>query len=151
MSFVLGMDHKLYYSDTPVIAANEAAYDTISNLIGNVRDASTNLETGEADKTTRANDGWRSTAATLKDGTLEWEMVWDTSDAAFAAIQTAWETRAEIALAALDGLIATVGSQGLTGNFQITNFSRSEDLEDVAKVSVTAKASSFNSWWTVAS
>jgi hypothetical protein len=34
----------------------------------NVRDVTLNLETGEADVTTRANSGWKQTFATLKDG-----------------------------------------------------------------------------------
>jgi hypothetical protein len=40
---------------------------------------------GEADVTTRGNAGWRATVATLKDGSIEFEMVWDTGDADFGA------------------------------------------------------------------
>jgi hypothetical protein len=38
-------------------------------------------------------------------------------------------------------------AQGLAGNFVITNFSRTEPLEDAIKVSVTAKPSSFTQWY----
>lgn len=41
------------------------------------------LETGEADVTTRANSGWRATVGTLKEASVEFEMVWDTADAGF--------------------------------------------------------------------
>jgi hypothetical protein len=120
----------------------------------NVRDVTLNLETGEADSTTRGNAGWRSTEATLKDGTIEFEMVWDTSDAGFTAIQSAWFNAATIALAALDGESDVAGSQGLWGLFSITNFSRPEPLEDVVTVSVTAKLAYSGvapEWVTVAS
>lgn len=33
-----------------------------------------NLEKGEADVTTRANNGWRATKGTLKEGSIEFEM-----------------------------------------------------------------------------
>ena len=54
-----------------------------------MRDLTLNLETGEADITTRANNGWRATLATLKDGSIEFEMLWETRDAGFNALKTA--------------------------------------------------------------
>jgi hypothetical protein len=38
-------------------------------------------------------------------------------------------------------------AQGLVSNFVVTNFSRTEPLEDAIKVSVTAKPSSFTQWY----
>ncbi|HXH23888.1 MAG TPA: phage tail tube protein [Vicinamibacterales bacterium] len=61
--------------------------------LGNTRDVTLNLETGEADVTTRANSGWRATVATLKEASVEFEMVWDTADAGFTrqkAIPFTW-------------------------------------------------------------
>lgn len=49
-----------------------------------------NLEKGEADLTTRASGGWRATEGTLKDASVEFEMVWDTEDAGFTAIKDAY-------------------------------------------------------------
>jgi hypothetical protein len=71
-----------------------------------------NLETGEADVTTRANSGWKQTLATLKDGSVEFEMVWDTNDPDFAAIRDAWLNNTEIALAVMDGDIDTAWLRG---------------------------------------
>ena len=76
-------------------------------------------------------------------------MVWDPSDAGFAAIRDAWLNNAEIALMSLDGDQNTGGSQGLVSNFMVTNFSRSEPLEEAITVSVTVKPSSFTDWYTV--
>ena len=149
MAEKLGMECKLYYADellsetvTPALATwNEAE---------NVKDPTLNLSTGEADKTTRKNKGFRATRATLKDGTIEFQMLWDPDDEAFAAIQAAWLGSDEIALAAMDDDITTAGSEGLAGNFSITNFTRAENLEEVVWASVTAKPSSFTQWYKVA-
>jgi hypothetical protein len=89
--------------------------------------------------TTRGNAGWRATVATLKDGSIEFEMVWDTADDDFTALRTAFLTNAPIEFAVLDGASNATGSQGLRASMAITNFSRSEPLEEAIKVSVTAK------------
>ena len=146
MSYKLGMECKLYYDSTPLAGAPSTGTWV---EMANTKDVTLNLETGEADITTRANNGWRATAATLKDGSIEFEMLWDTNDAGFTALQTAWENSAEIALAAMDDDIAVVGSQGLASNFTVTNFSRSEPLEEAVTVSVTVKPSSYTTWYEV--
>ena len=148
-NFVLGMNCKLYYGDDVMTTTDpEDVGDGITwTELDNAKDVTLNLETGEADITTRANNGWRATAATLKDGGIEFEAIWKPGDAGFEALQTAWENASEISLMVLDGGKATVGSQGLVGNFTVTNFSRSEPLEEAVTVSVTIKPSSFNDWW----
>ncbi|KAB2949503.1 MAG: hypothetical protein F9K17_02825 [Phycisphaerae bacterium] len=103
--------------------------------LGNTRDVTLNLETGEADVTTRANSGWRATVATLKEASVEFEMVWDTADAGFTAIKNAYLNNELIGFQVLDG----AGGQGLQADFMITAFSRSEALEEAITVSVTAK------------
>ena len=147
MPHKLGMEAKLYFDSTPLAGAPSTGTWT---ELANTKDLTLNLETGESDITTRANNGWRATAATLKDGSIEFEMLWDPDDAGFTAIQTAWANSAEIAIAAMDDDITTSGSQGLAGNFTVTNFSRSEPLEEAITVSVTVKPSSYTTWYTVA-
>ena len=132
MSHVIGLDAKLYYDAAGV------GVGTWTELT-NVRDVTLNLEKSEADVTTRANNGWRAIAALLKDGSVEWEMVWDSDDAGFTAIKDAYFNGTLIGLAIMDGVITTPGSQGLQANFEVMNFSRSEPLEDALKVNVTVK------------
>lgn len=115
-----------------------AAGATPTTVAANVADVTLSLETGEADVTTRGGSGWRQIVATLKDATLEFEMVWDTADAAFTAIRTAFLAGTAIALLPLDGSTAGT-SQGLDADWMITNFSRTEPLEEAMKVQVTAK------------
>jgi len=126
MAIKLGMEAKLYHGPAGSTATSE---------LTNVKDVTLNLETGEADVTTRGNQGWRATVATLKNGSVEFEMIWDTSDAGFTAIQQAYFNNTPIALAILDG----AGGSGLDADFSITNFTRNEPLEEAMTVSVTAK------------
>ena len=132
MGIRLGMEAKLY--------RNTGAYGTPTWVaLDNVRDLTLSLETGEADVTTRANQGWRAIAATLKEGSIEFEMIWDTEDAGFTAIKDAYFNNTPIEMAVLDGKVTDSGVQGLRASFSITNFSRSEPLEEAITVSVTAK------------
>jgi hypothetical protein len=131
----LGLDGKLY--------RNTAVYATPAwDLIGNVKDVTLNLETGEADVSTRGNNGWRATVGTLKDASIEFDMIWDTGDADFTAIKDAFFNGTTVDLAVMDGLITgagSSGSQGLRAVCRITTFSRNEALEEAIHVSVTAK------------
>jgi TP901-1 family phage major tail protein len=149
-NFVLGLECKLYFSATLVDDGSNTPDQISWTEIGNAKDVTLNCETGEADITTRANNGWRATAATLKDGSIEFEALWKPGDGAFDALQSAWAAGDEIAIAAMDGAIATVGKQGLAGNFTVTNFSRNEPLEEAVTVSITLKPSSFTQWYEVA-
>lgn len=140
--FVLGLNAKLYQG------AADAALGSLTEL-DNVRDVTLSLDAGEADVTTRANSGWRATTATLKEASVEFEMVWKPADPGFIAIRDAYLNNTAVELAVLDQVRTTTGAQGLKGNFSITNFSRSEPLEEAQAVSVTAKLSKFNEWVTV--
>ena len=132
MTVKLGLDAKLF--------RNTADYATPTwDEITNVRDLTLNLEAGEADVTTRGNDGWRATVATLKDGSIEFEMVWDSEDTDFTAIRDAFLNKTAVEMAVLDGDVVTTGSQGLRASFMVTSFSRNEPLEEAITVSVTMK------------
>ena len=139
--FVLGMNAKLYHG------AEDAAIAAMS-VADNVRDLTLNMEAGEADVTTRGNSGWRGTAATLKEATLEFEMVWDDADTFFAAIKAAYLANTLIGMCPMTGLSTVAGTQGPRANWSITNFSRSEPLEEAIIVSVTAKLADYLAWET---
>ncbi len=126
MSIRLGMDAKIYFGEAGSTATEEMA---------NVKDVTLSLEAGEADVTTRANGGWKATAATLKDASVEFEMIWDTEDPGFSAIQQAFFGNQPLALAILDG----ESGSGLDADFVITKFDRNEPLEEAITVSITVK------------
>ena len=64
-----------------------------------------NLEEGEADVTTRANNGWRATEPTLKEGSVEFEMAYDPADTGFAKILGGWLNRIVIPMAILSWFV----------------------------------------------
>ena len=138
-NFVLGMNAKIYQGTTG---------DDLADLteMGNVRDVTVNMEAGEADITVRANQGWRGTAPTLRECSVEFEMVWKPGDAGFDAIKAAFLSNGTIELAILDQARTVDGAEGPKGSFSITNFSRNEALEEAIKVSVTAKLAEFDEW-----
>jgi len=150
MSHVLGMNCKMYRCATLLSDPANLPADATWIEVPNVRDLTLNLEASEADITSRNNSGWRAIVAALKEGSVETEIVWDTSDANFTALQQAFLNNTEIAIAVMDGDIATVGSQGLVANMTVSSFSRSEPLEEATMASVTLKPSSEQEWYTTA-
>ena len=146
--YVLGMNGGAYYG-TGIYAGTFMAYSSLTELT-NVRDVTISLERGEADVTTRANNGWRATAATLRDCSVDFEMVWKPGDAGFEKIKDAYlatgTSQNTVEMAFLDQKKSVTGAQGPAGLFSITSFSRSEGLEEAEIVSVTAKLATFNQW-----
>ena len=132
MGIKLGMEAKLY--------RNSGSYAVpVWVELSNVRDVTLNLQTGDADVTTRNNGGWKASIATLKDAGIEFEMVWDTTDAGFTAIQTGFFGNTPLEFAVMDGPIADSGSQGLRATMSIMNFSREEPLDEAIKAKVSCK------------
>ena len=132
MATRLGMDAKLY--------RNTGTYATPTWVeVSNVKDVTLNLEKGEADVTTRANAGWRATVGTLKDASIEFQMVWDTVDAGFDAIRQAFFNNTPLEFAVMDGDITDPDSEGLRATFDIFNFTRNEALEEAILVDVSIK------------
>ncbi len=132
MSTRLGMDAKLY--------RNAGSFGSpLWTEVTNVKDLTLNLEKGEADVTTRANGGWRATVGTLKDASIDFQMVWDTADAGFAAMQQAFFGNTPIEFAVMSGDMGDAESEGLRATFDIFSFTRNEALEEAIMVDVTIK------------
>jgi hypothetical protein len=129
----LGSEAKLYFC-----AAGIGGTPTWTEL-ANVKNLTLDLKSGEADVTTRANNGWKATLATLKEAGIDFEMVWNSGDAGFTAIKDAWLAKTVIGLAAMDGDITVAGNQGLVADCQVTGFTRDEPLDGPITVKVTAK------------
>ena len=124
----LGMDAVLYRG---------APGQTAETEVENVKDVTVNMETGEADVTTRKTNGWRAYASTLKEASVEFQINYDIEDEDFKAFQAAFFNNEPIALFVSDG-----DGNGLDADFSITSFSQEQPLEDAVKVSITAKPTS---------
>ncbi len=132
MSFRLAIDCKIY--------RNAGSYGSPDwQEVENVQDVTFNLEHGEADLTTRANNGWDALVATLKRGSFEWGMVYDTADVDYVALEAAWFAKTPIDFLFLDGPVTTPGSKGIRATCQLFNFGQNQTLREGVKVSVTAK------------
>ena len=134
MAIVLGLD---------AILMRGPAGTTGSTEVKNVKDLTLNLESGEADVTTRATKGWRASVATLKEASLEFNILYDTEDEDYNAFADAYFNNAfadayfnntPMALFVTDG-----NGTGLDADFSITGFSIEQPLEEALSVSVTAK------------
>lgn len=135
MAIVLGKDGKLEYVATPVTPFPATGLPAGSQTYGNCRDVTLNLEKNLADITTRDGNGWRQQVGVLKDGTVTFQAIWDTTDAIFTAIKDAWLNDTTVCFAVLDK--NTAGGQGLYAEFSVSNFTRNEALEEAMTVDVT--------------
>lgn len=132
MGVRLGMEARLY--------RNAASYGTPTwTEVANVKDVTLNLEKGEADVTTRANGGWRAKVGTLKEASIEFQMVWDTDDAGFAAVQAAFFGNTPIEFAVMSGPMTDPDSEGLRATCEVFSFTRNEALEEAIMVDVSIK------------
>jgi len=132
MAAKIGLDAKLYYSTA---IGGTPSWQEIKSA----RDVTLNLEKGEADTSTRGNDGWRTRLATLKDASVEFEILADPEDAGYAALANAFFNNQKIQMAIMDGPITDSSSQGLRAVMEVFSFSRSEPLEEALTISVSVK------------
>lgn len=139
MAAVLGLDAVLYRGTAGSQGSTE---------VTNVKDLTLNLESGDADVTTRATEGWKASIATLKEASLEFGMLYDTSDSDFQAFQSAYFGNTAISLFVSDG-----AGTGLDADFSITGFTINQNLEEAMTVTVKAKptASTRAPQWVTAS
>jgi predicted secreted protein len=125
MAIVLGLDAVLMRGTVGSQGTTE---------VKNVKDLTLNLESGEADVTTRATAGWRASVATLKEASLEFSILYDTEDTDYNAFATAYFNNTPLSLFVSDG-----NGTGLDADFSITGFSIEQPLEEALSVSITAK------------
>jgi hypothetical protein len=130
MAFKLGLSAKLY-RDTG------SAWDEVTN----VKDLTLSLEKGEADVSTRGNNGWKASIAALKDASVEFNMVYDLADPDMIAIRDSFLNNAALRFMILDGdqSVAAAGSQGLRATFMVNSFKLPQNLEEACMVEVAMK------------
>lgn len=127
MSVVLGLNAKLFRGTAGASAVG-------GTEMKNVKDVTLNIESGEADVTTRKAQGWRMSVATLKEASVEFEMNYDTSDSDYTALANAFFAGTPLAFFISDG-----SGTGLDADCSIINFNISQPLEEAMTVSVTLK------------
>lgn len=127
----VGLDMKLYWNDDVYASPDWTE-------ITNVRDLTGPDSFSEADVSRRAS-GMKQTEPALRDISIEWEMVYDETDAGFTEIRDRYYGRTMIELALANDNIATSGTECLRVECKLTKFERSEALEGANTYAVTAK------------
>jgi hypothetical protein len=163
-NFIIGASAVAYTNTTPLLFDGAPSYqadidawlaDGSTIVMGNIIDLSLEVESEFVDSTTRseAAQGFASEVAVLKGGRLTFEARWKPGDAGFDVLKDAWLNSTEMPLVALDrgkefNDPADGKSQGLAANWTV-GFSKTENLRDIQKVSVTLAISSFPTWYVV--
>ena len=122
-----------------VLARNTGTYGTpVWNVIQDTRDVTLNLTTDEADATTRGM-GYKARLATLKDGSVDVDIVANTASDDYPVLRDGWLNKTVFDLAIADGPLATSGTQYFRGDHQLFGFSRKEGLTDAVLVTCPFK------------
>lgn len=125
-AYKLGKDAELYYG---------VAGSTAGTLLAEVFDVTLNVDKSEADVTTRASAGWRSTRTALREGSIDFSIKAKTSDAGLAAIRTAFQGDTLLAFKCIDAS----GGSGIDADFSITKYSEKQALEEAVTIDVSIK------------
>lgn len=140
--FRFGMNAKAYFA---TVAATPPDLSTMTE-IGNIINVNKSTQAATADCTTRANNGWRIKGQTLKELTVDIEMMFKVNDPFYTALKAAYFGNGEIHLAFLTGARELEGSEGPKCNFIVSKFDVKEELEDAIKISATVEPSSTPQW-----
>ena len=148
MGYLLGRNAKAYALTSGTRATWGAATDGIhsgaapSNLteIDQVKgDLKATLAGTEADITVRASNGYKLTAKAMKDVTVDFDLMYDSTNTIYQFLLKAWLNDTVIGVAVLDGDKATVGTQGFWADWVIVKFDKNEPIGDAQTVSVSLK------------
>lgn len=126
MSFVLGLDCKLFIGTAGQKATTE---------MEDVQDVNLNLGSSEVDVTTRGSKGWKEYIRGLKDASLEFDLLYNsTSGSEYKQLLNSYLNGTAISL-----LAGESENDGLDADWVIVEFNKSQPRDDASKVSVTAK------------
>ena len=139
MATKVGYDARMYYNSGTLLSPNWLEIDT-------VRDVTLNETRNEIDDTSRTTRGWRSRLAGLAEWGADFEMVYNTESTAWQLIRASFADNTIIEVLILDGDITVDGHEGMRGNVFVTEFSRSEPLEDVISNACTMVGNGEPTW-----
>ena len=103
-------------------------------VLGTVRDVNPKFDAPEVDVTTRASGQWKRSAAAHNSVSADFEVLMKAGDAGYAALMDAWLNRTIIGLKFVDA----EGGGTFEGDFAVLSLARSEPLDGVVTVSMSA-------------
>lgn len=132
----IGLECKLYY--------NSGTYASPTWVeIVNAKDVTVPLTKGEAD-TSRRGTQWKTRKGTLKDASIDFQLVQEDGDGAFDALLDSFVNGTPIELLALNGASNEPGAQGLRAYCEVFNFQDGQALESAVVYDVSAKPTPVN-------
>jgi hypothetical protein len=127
----IGLDCKLYY--------NSATYASPTWVeLTNVKDVTIALSKGEADTSRRGNT-WRSRKGTLKDASIDFNLVQEDGDTGFDVLLDSFLNGTPVELLAIDGEYDEEGAQGLRATCEIFKNDAGQNLEEAEMFDFSAK------------
>lgn len=127
----IGLECKLY--------RNTGTYETpVWSEIKNARDVTVPLTKGEAD-TSRRGSTWKTRKGTLKDASIDFQLIQDDGDAHFAALFQSYVAGTKVDILALNGDIGDDNAEGLRATCEVFNFQDAQALEAAVVYDVSAK------------
>ena len=126
-----GLDAILYHNTG---SFGSPVWDAVTNC----RDATLNIEVGEADAS-RRGAVWSQRVPTLIDATLDFSMVWEEADADFTVFRTAALARTTVEVLALDGAHGESLKSGLRAICYVFTLNRNEPLTEALTVDVSLR------------
>jgi hypothetical protein len=134
---MLGMDAKFYLGDI------NASIDEM-NEVDNIKDLKLTMGKSTVDISTRGGARTRMKVGTLKEISVEFQMMWNNEDTYFNILRDAYSKDTEVSAAILTGSKTENGSQGPIFNWIVSKLDRDESLESNITADVTLEPSSVN-------
>ena len=106
------------------------------------RDNNLSMTANAIDKTSRANGGWKSKRAGLRDWSDSFDMIYYALDPAWILLQAAFDVGTTIVVEVRDGATGA----GILGPVIVTGFDRGESLDDILTTKVTLEGAGAPVW-----
>ncbi len=148
MGFKLGLNAKAYYAAANLTAVyTGTAVSWVELTI--IKNVNLPLTKEQFDISTRGDGGWKASVGTLLSGDVSFDVRYDPADAGYLAMLTAALPPAgvQIAMAFMDGPIATTGSRGLVANFSMVDFPISQNITEALMTAGKVSISTFPTWF----
>lgn len=156
--FVLGLDCALYYlpsaGRSAAFPVNNFKLSALSTTVGEIftevsytRDVTLNLDKNLADLSSRASGGWAQQVSTLKNASIDFQILWRPDDAVFTEMLARYLDGCPVCMCIMDGEVFWSGTttvanasscvgitpyvvSGLYADFTVNTFSRGEPLQE---------------------
>ena len=138
MAKILGLSCKAYYNVEGVAGAETGLSVDDFTLAPEVTSVSIDGSRATADVSTRGGGSYRQKVGTLKEGSVSFDMYYDdTSVALFNVLDKAYRDNTNVIFWFANGDKNETTSRGFCANFNVTDFSESQELENAVTFSVT--------------